>query len=94
MFDDDLTCLLVEGYSATLQKCPDMIRPFGYDYSKPDEKNIRCPACNAYGMNRLGMVITVIEVNGKFEKTGKPCPNMCYYGSIVDCLPDLIEQEK
>lgn len=30
-------------------------RPDGFDYSKPDSIEIRCPKCNRDGMNRTGL---------------------------------------
>ena len=30
-------------------------RPEGFDYTKPDPVDVRCPICNQDGMNRTGL---------------------------------------
>jgi len=30
-------------------------RPEGFDYTKPDPIDVRCPICNADGLNRTGL---------------------------------------
>lgn len=32
-------------------------RPSGFDYTKPDDPDYRCPRCNRNGFNRTGLIL-------------------------------------
>lgn len=53
-----------------------------FDYSRPDAADVRCPACNADGMNRTGLLF--FRFLGPKTTIGAPvsCPNHCVNGPI------------
>lgn len=67
--------------------CKSTARPEGFDYSKPDPLEDRCPSCNRDGFNRTGLMVVGYPSSGATSYVyGAPCSNNCKKGLYGDYM--------